>query len=262
MLEADDLQALAEDIKQNGLREPILVFEGQVLDGRNRFLACKQAEVEPQFREFTGSDEAALAWVISVNLRRRHLTFEQRALAAAKISTLSKGQKPNAAVAASAQATNSATQADAAERLDVSRGSVQRARKVVEKGSPELQQAVEAGEVSLAKAAAVTSLPKAEQLKAAQEAKPEPPEQDSDSEPEPGEEEHLASMEREYLASVEKVMTADDKMAAMHEELKRQAAEIALLKTSRDHFQNKCAALTRRVQALQNKCDRLERQSA
>ncbi|MDE2104941.1 MAG: hypothetical protein KGL39_47325, partial [Patescibacteria group bacterium] len=145
------------------------------------------------------------------------------------------------------------TQQAAAEQFGVSRSSVQRARKVVESGSRELQKAVESGQVGLTKAASVVDKPKAEQLRAAQA--PDP----ADEEPEENEAERIESMQREYLASIEKVMGADDKLSAAHEELKRQAAEIATLKISRDHWQNKCATLTRRVQSLQNKCDRLEK---
>lgn len=78
---------LVEDISQSGLREPIVLLDGQVLDGRNRYLACLQAGVEARFREF-GSDKGdgtdPVAFVLSKNLRRRHLTPSQQAAAVAK----------------------------------------------------------------------------------------------------------------------------------------------------------------------------------
>lgn len=79
MLPDDELQALAADIREHGLREPVVFFEGKVLDGRNRWLACKFAGVEPKITEFVGSRLEALNLVWSVNRHRRHLSSSQSA---------------------------------------------------------------------------------------------------------------------------------------------------------------------------------------
>jgi ParB-like chromosome segregation protein Spo0J len=76
LMTGDNFQALVKDIARHGLREPIMLFEGLVLGGRNRYAACQQAGVEPQFSEYTGHD--SLAYVISRNVHRRHLTRDQR----------------------------------------------------------------------------------------------------------------------------------------------------------------------------------------
>lgn len=73
------LEELAEDIRVNGLLSPIVLFQGYVLDGRNRMRACEIAGVEPRFEDFRGSEEQALARVLSSNLHRRQLTETQRA---------------------------------------------------------------------------------------------------------------------------------------------------------------------------------------
>lgn len=85
MLAEDELADLAEDIKANGLREPIkLDASGTVLiDGRNRLAACEIAGVAPQFERLNGEDVAA--YIVSVNLARRHLTKGQQAIALAVI---------------------------------------------------------------------------------------------------------------------------------------------------------------------------------
>jgi hypothetical protein len=49
-----DLMKLQEDIKENGLKLPIVIHEGQVLDGRDRLNACVRAGVEPRFEEWDG----------------------------------------------------------------------------------------------------------------------------------------------------------------------------------------------------------------
>jgi hypothetical protein len=76
-----ELSELARDIKTLGQREPILLYEGRILDGRNRFLACRLAEVEPWTMQFDPV-KAKLTpeqLVVSSNLRRRDLTPAQKA---------------------------------------------------------------------------------------------------------------------------------------------------------------------------------------
>lgn len=84
LLEGIELDDLAEDIRQRGLIEPILTYNGAILDGRNRLTACEKVGVEPRFCEFTGDDPEDE--VISRNLRRRHLNESQRAMVAARLA--------------------------------------------------------------------------------------------------------------------------------------------------------------------------------
>ena len=75
-----EFESLVTDIRANGQKEPILLFEGKILDGRNRYDACKEAGVEPRTKTFTGSSEEARQLSISNNLVRRHLTASQKAM--------------------------------------------------------------------------------------------------------------------------------------------------------------------------------------
>lgn len=87
MMGEDELAALAEDIKANGLKHPIVRDEeGRIVDGRNRFKACELVDVEPQFIETNGDDPLGL--VVSLNIKRRNLTAGQRAAAAAEASKM------------------------------------------------------------------------------------------------------------------------------------------------------------------------------
>jgi N6-adenosine-specific RNA methylase IME4 len=78
MIEGNELEQLKIDIKEQGLLQPIVLFEDQILDGRNRYIACKDLDIEPKFEEYKGNKP--LEYVISGNLKRRHLTPDQRAV--------------------------------------------------------------------------------------------------------------------------------------------------------------------------------------
>lgn len=81
LLKGDELDRLADDIRANGLNEPIVVFEGKILDGRNRAAACEQIGVTPSVKKFEGGYLEAVAFVWSENLIRRHLDSSQSAAA-------------------------------------------------------------------------------------------------------------------------------------------------------------------------------------
>ncbi len=87
-LTGDDLQELADDIKANGLRRKIVRFEGKVLDGRNRYVACLMSGAEPEFEDFAGDELAAINLVVSENIHRRNLTKSQRAILVATFTKL------------------------------------------------------------------------------------------------------------------------------------------------------------------------------
>ena len=72
MLREDELAELAADIAATGLRHPIIIHDGMILDGRNRHAACLLAGVTPVTEQFDGDDDDALAFVQSENNARRH----------------------------------------------------------------------------------------------------------------------------------------------------------------------------------------------
>ena len=158
MMDEAALAELAADIKAESQREPIYLWRDQIIDGRNRFAACKLAGVEPVFKkiDFPGGEAEALAYVVSRNLKRRHLTVAQRAVIAAKVATLKRGGDKSVNQHAnwqSSKSSNGVSQEKAADMLNVSRASVQAAKAVLDRGGPELVAAVESGEIGLHKAA-------------------------------------------------------------------------------------------------------------
>src|SRR3954468_6968767 len=94
LLSDAELDELAEDIRQNGQHYPIVRHrDGRIIDGRNRWLACRLAGVEPLSAVYDGEDGAALvSFVVSLNERRRHLTESQRAAIAADLPARGRGR--------------------------------------------------------------------------------------------------------------------------------------------------------------------------
>jgi N6-adenosine-specific RNA methylase IME4/ParB-like chromosome segregation protein Spo0J len=153
LVEGQEFAELVADIREHGLREPIVVYEDKILDGRNRYRACDAAGIEPTFTVYTGDDP--VAYVISLNLRRRHLDESQRAMVAAKLATLRDGQR--------ADLVEGLPIGRASALLNVGERTIARAREVQEHGTSELVSAVERGVVSVSAAAHIASQPIEEQ---------------------------------------------------------------------------------------------------
>ncbi|OFS73873.1 hypothetical protein HMPREF3167_06200 [Trueperella sp. HMSC08B05] len=92
MLPADELAELTQSIRANGLRQPIVLdTEGRILDGRNRYVACEKAGIQPQFTTYEGEDLAE--YVIDCNTSRRHMSTGARAMATALILVEDRGRE-------------------------------------------------------------------------------------------------------------------------------------------------------------------------
>lgn len=78
-----EFQTFVEDIGRHGVRNPIVLHEGKILDGRRRYRACEKSKVEPKFLAWDGKG-SAVEYVIAANALRRHLTEGQLAVVALK----------------------------------------------------------------------------------------------------------------------------------------------------------------------------------
>lgn len=160
MMPDDDLMRLAEDIKEQGLSDPIITLDGMILDGRNRYKACGINGITPRFEEYTGSDP--LGYVVSHNLHRRHLSESQRAVVAAKWAGLKHGGDRKSdgikSPIGDLKPTATATRDEASKLLNVGTSSIDRAKKVI-KEAPELVEKIESGEMSVNAAYITTKKP-------------------------------------------------------------------------------------------------------
>lgn len=148
------LDEIVESIREHGLLEEIVLYCGQVLDGRLRQKACEKAGVKPLYRDFgdhAGDGPDALGWMIAKNLHRRHLSKAERALAAAKIANMRRGHNQHTTL----NGQKPVSRREAAAKFEVNDHTLDRAARVLHSGVPELEQAVLAEIVSVSDAAAI-----------------------------------------------------------------------------------------------------------
>ena len=161
LMEGREFDNLVADVKANGVREPVWIYEGQILDGRNRWRACEEAGVplaDRPRRPYIGDDP--LRFVVSLNLHRRHLAESQRALVGRRYANMRQGERTDLEPSANLQ---KVSVKQAADLFNVSERSVQTAGKVLDHGAPELVRAVESGTVSVSAGAVLAERPQAEQ---------------------------------------------------------------------------------------------------
>lgn len=177
LIEGAEFAELVADIKANDLRERISVLDGAILDGRNRYRAALAAGLiddddgpdrAKYFVRFVPSvDGDPLKFVLSKNLHRRHLNESQRAMVAARYSTMRQGERTDIEPSANLP---KVAQPQAAETLNVSDRLVRSAKAVQDKGTPELQRAVDQGHLAVSAAAQAAKLGPEVQNKIAGEA--------------------------------------------------------------------------------------------
>jgi len=79
LMSESEFESLKADIKKYGLLNPIVLFNGKIVDGRNRYKACIATGIKPKFINYSGKESELFNYVISLNINRRHLTISQKA---------------------------------------------------------------------------------------------------------------------------------------------------------------------------------------
>jgi len=212
-MSAEDLDALTQDIAAHGQREPGMLYEGQVLDGWHRYQACEGAGVEFVAVEYTGDDP--VAFVISRNAHRRHLTASQRAAAVVMCAEWKPAHRP----ANNPELGSGLSEADMAKAAQTSDRTIRDAKAAVRAG---LGEAVRDGQMSAKAAVAVA---KGEEPKRKWEFPGEPETRNRPAPaaaPEPDEDDLLESMRR-------RIGQLNDQLAALAQddvqaELRKQMA--------------------------------------
>lgn len=173
---------LLEDIRANGLYEPIWLHEGQVIDGRHRYKACLELGIEPKTRNWNG-EGSLVRFVAAMNLKRRYLTASQRAAVGAQMMPMLRaeakerqqgGQGGVLLPSLGTEAKREESRNVAAAAAGVGPRYIQEATRVMEE-APKLFEMVALGVVTLPGAIAITDLPEdmAQEVIATIEAEPE-----------------------------------------------------------------------------------------
>ncbi|CAN7465463.1 hypothetical protein LJR038_005048 [Acidovorax sp. LjRoot38] len=160
-LSADEFTALRDSISDLGVQNPITIFEGQVLDGWNRYCAACELGMECPERELESWVDPR-AFVLAQNKARRHLTIAQMSMAAAAVYEWRGVGRPSGNSALSAEL----RQSEVAEQAGVSVRSLRQADAVMSDAVPAVVAAVKSGEMGLAKASAIAKLPQEQQVDA------------------------------------------------------------------------------------------------
>ena len=146
----DEFAKLKADIQAHGMRLPIILYAGKVLDGRNRYRACRELDIPARYETAKAKTDAeALALVVSLNEHRRHLTTEERSFIAGRLATMKSGVKK---VAPPIGGPAGISVPDAAKFMKVSLHAAENAKAVLNH-APELEAEVKAGRKSLSAAA-------------------------------------------------------------------------------------------------------------
>jgi len=230
-LSGTEFDALVDDIAANGLREPIVLHDGMIIDGGNRAAACYAAGVEPRYVEFAGGN--LVAFVLSANLHRRHLSPGQAAAIVASAQDWAKAQpayrpEKGCHVAPLSTVAERSAQSGASERTQ------QRADKVA-KADPELAKQVAHGKVSLPAAVAKVEgrekpTPKPKPVMVSEDRAAEITAENAELR------ERIAEIARDAQEAIEDnsqmaaIFEADDRLAAAMAEIKRLKADVVSLK--------------------------------
>ncbi len=167
-LDEEHLDELAGDIRKNGLQVRIETSGGKIIDGRRRYLACQKVGVQPRFNEVNLADP--VAYVVSLNLHRRHLTPAQRSMCAARATELrakyadsakerqregqERGRQKQKGIPENLPPTDPGdTRDQLGEMFGVSGKSVDHAARVLKNAVPEVVKAVDEGRMAVSTAA-------------------------------------------------------------------------------------------------------------
>lgn len=251
----NEFETLCADIKENGLRNPIVIHDGMILDGGNRYRACVEIGIEPNYVEFDGGN--IVSFVLSANLHRRHLSPGQQAAIVASAQDWANAQtvgKPKSGnVTGLDRVEDRIAQSGASDKT-------QRMADKVAKANPELAKQVAHGEISLPKAIKSLSPRKPE----FEERHHDEPDFDAESiaeeiasEFDPIAEYEAANAEVDRLS---KIIESDDQLAAAMAENKRLTELCRVLEERMRGYQSSENAAKQAAKMWKNKFEKLEKQ--
>lgn len=250
----EEFQSLKDSIDANGVLNPITLYEDMIIDGWHRYQAalelgmdCPEAELD----EWLDPKD----FVLAQNKNRRHITASQLAMATTAVYEWHPANRPNKSAL---NAELSKTTAELAEISGTSKRTIEQAKSVLKNASPEVKDAVKSGKIGLYKAQEISKLPKDKQAAAIDKPiiAPERPRLTEDYGPSESE---LKANELAHQADLEllnKMLEADEALAASYAENKRLNHLVAQLEVRIAGLMNEKNAAIREAKRAQAQIDR------
>ena len=255
-MSAEEQDALTDDIEQHGQRDPITIYDGQVLDGWHRYQACSMLEI-PCLEKELAEDVDPISFVISMNMHRRHLSATQRAAAVVMCSDWAAVGRPKKESCNVARLPKQTTTQEMAKIADVSPRTIADTKSAVKAGMGE---DLRDGKISANKAAEM--------------AKPKPAAFTPVAIPEPQPE--MVTIEKEQYEEMKEMLDAsleeekaladmldaepDDRLAAATAQIKQLVEQVRLLKMSLDGANNRNNEYLSMIKTRDRKITKLEKE--
>lgn len=181
LLEGDEFQGMVDSIRERGLLHPILLYEGKIADGRNRYRACLKVGVEPRFETWEGSENDLLSHLDDKNDVRRHdeqeMLRRRRAKRSKHVAELKQQGMSNRQIADVVGVSHTQVKRDLLDSggtggvppvtgKDGKSYDAGPMKKVLADGIPELRHAAANGQVPIKAAAKIAALPSEKQKEA------------------------------------------------------------------------------------------------
>lgn len=284
--------ALRDSIEDIGVQNPVVLFEGMIIDGWHRYCVARELGASCEVVELP-ADADPRAFALAQNRARRHLTASQVAIVVAAVYDWAPAHRPAASAppqvmtrspalaieskwspgdhlpaTTDAEAGNAPVGTDSpksaselAEIAGVGVSTIKRAKAVIRDGTPEVQAAVQSGEVSVKRAAEIVKHPQSEQvlaLKAAMDPKPAAVVCADEPSPQevgarPDEGPQITDLVRELADAV----ADNESLTRVFEANDQVSAALAEAK----RFREENRVLTERIHGLQNELNAAKRQA-
>ena len=157
----EEYELLRSSIIAEGCRDAILVWNGMIVDGHNRYRICTECGIEYETKEMAFDNrQDAILWILRNQLGRRNINAWQRSQIALKmepmiaekakqqqLSTLKQNTTVLPTLTKRTDPIN--TRSEIATIANVSTGTMAKAKKIINTATPEIIQKLNAGEITI-----------------------------------------------------------------------------------------------------------------
>ncbi len=154
----EQFEELKSSLAKDGQREPIVLFDGEILDGAHRLYALELLGIHPKFAFFAGTEIEAVQAVFIANVLRRHLTTAQRAQAVLDHEKLDKAARTKESRDLR-RGSKKPSRSALSKRFGVSERTVQKVANVRRRAVPAVRDALRNGALSIDEAQRISRKP-------------------------------------------------------------------------------------------------------